>query len=50
MKYEIKMAAAWFVIMDENQRRNRNEVRVMRKILRDTQNPFEIPETRFQEL
>ncbi|XP_071566235.1 putative nuclease HARBI1 [Temnothorax nylanderi] len=49
------MAAAWCVIVDENvdeiiERRNGNEMRVMRKILRDTQDPFDIPEGRFQEL
>lgn len=49
------MAAAWWIILEENNERNENQernfaVRIMRRILRDTQDPFNIPEKRFQEL
>lgn len=48
------MAAAWWIILEEeneNEERNENSrVRVMRRILRDTQDPFDIAEERFQEL
>lgn len=47
------MAAAWWIIFEEQENvRNENlhTMRIMRKILRDTQDPFDIPEKRFQEL
>lgn len=50
------MAAAWWIILEEeneneNEERDENSiVRLMRRILRDTQDPFDIAEKRFQEL
>lgn len=44
------MAAAWWVIFNEENEENRNNLRIIRKFLRDTQNPFDIPEKRFQEI
>ncbi|CAL1687569.1 unnamed protein product [Lasius platythorax] len=46
------MAAAWWVIREEENRENENliTVRIIRRMLRDTYNPFDIPEKRFQEL
>lgn len=46
------MAAAWWVIREEENRENENliTVRIIRRMLRDTYNPFDIPERRFQEL
>ncbi|KYN12139.1 hypothetical protein ALC57_08337 [Trachymyrmex cornetzi] len=45
------MAAAWFIInLDEDRRNRNNGLRIIRKILRDTQNPFDIPEKRFREI
>lgn len=49
------MAAAWWIVLekDKEERENkRNEISIcrMRKILRNTQDPFDIPEKRFQEL
>ncbi|GAB1862231.1 hypothetical protein CAJAP_03310 [Camponotus japonicus] len=44
------MAAAWYVIFNEENRNERNNFRIVRKFLHDTQNPFDIPERRFQEI
>ncbi|KAL0101884.1 hypothetical protein PUN28_018437 [Cardiocondyla obscurior] len=46
------MAAALFIIIIKNNNNNNNEnnnvnVRVTRRMLRDTQNPFDIPENLF---
>jgi len=45
------MAAEWIFLEEEEEiQRNENSVSIMRRILRDTQDPFDIPEKRFQEL
>ncbi|XP_039311053.1 putative nuclease HARBI1 [Solenopsis invicta] len=48
------MAAAWWIIFEEEEYQREenpeNPVRIMRKILRDTQDPFDIPEKTFQKL
>jgi len=45
------MAAAWiFLEEEEENQRDENSVCIMRWILRDIQDPFDIPEKRFQEL
>ncbi|XP_011696404.1 PREDICTED: putative nuclease HARBI1 [Wasmannia auropunctata] len=48
----IMAAAAWIIFEDqeEPQREENSVVRIMRIILRNTQDPFDIPEKRFQEL
>lgn len=43
------MAAAWWIIINENRNRN-NNLRIIRRQLRDTQNLFDVSETTFQRL
>jgi len=44
------MAAAWWVLAIANNEEERNLLRMQRRQLRDTTNPFEIPELQFRSL
>lgn len=44
------MAAAWWIIINENARNRNNNLHIIRRQLRDTQNPFDVSETTFQRL
>lgn len=43
------MAAAWWVMLMENEE-EKNLLKIQRKQLRDTVNPFQIPESQFLSL